>query len=193
VFQPFALANVPQLDKCRTANVGPGARMVRNVMNRRQYRRIRAPIHCRPAGVEFFAPPMEPVDISFGGLRFCSDEEYPVGAALRLDIFPPGASLTVTAEVMWIRGSAEGAPARFDVGLTRRPRRFLDDHELREPVEHEDAGLLQLLMTDGDKRFDDLLDILSRNVVTLRIGHRFEDCALRERFRLLGCRRFRRT
>jgi hypothetical protein len=68
--------------------------------------------------VEFFAPHIEPVDISFGGLRIYSDEEYAVGAYLRLDIFFPRApAVTFTAEVMWIRASAKGAPARFDVGL----------------------------------------------------------------------------
>jgi hypothetical protein len=92
--------------------------MARNVLNRRRYRRIQATIHCRQAGVDFFAPHIEPVDISFGGLRICSDEEYAVGAYLRLDVFfPRAAAVTFTAEVMWIRASAKGAPARFDVGL----------------------------------------------------------------------------
>jgi hypothetical protein len=92
--------------------------MTRNILNRRMYRRIQAPIHCRQAGVEFFAPQMDPIDISFGGLRIYSDEEYPVGAYLRLDIFIPGASpAPFTAEVMWIRASDQGAPGRFDVGL----------------------------------------------------------------------------
>jgi hypothetical protein len=68
--------------------------------------------------VDFFAPHIEPVDISFGGLRIYSDEEYAVGAYLRLDVFfPRAAAVTFTAEVMWIRASAKGAPARFDVGL----------------------------------------------------------------------------
>jgi hypothetical protein len=92
--------------------------MARNVMNRRRYRRIQATIHCRRAGVAFFAPHIEPVDISFGGLRIYSDEEYAVGAYLRLDIFfPRAAAVTFTAEVMWIRASTKGAPAPFDVGL----------------------------------------------------------------------------
>ena len=92
--------------------------MARNVMNRRRYRRIQATIHCRRAGVDFFAPHIEPVDISFGGLRIYSDEEYAVGAYLRLDIFfPRAAAVTFTAEVMWIRASAQDAPAPFDVGL----------------------------------------------------------------------------
>src|SRR5580698_6934028 len=98
---------------------GSAQRMARNVMNRRRYRRIRGTIRCRLAGMEFFGPHIEPVDISFGGLRLYSDEEYAVGALLRLDIFfPRAAAVTFTAEVMWIKASAKGAPARFDVGLT---------------------------------------------------------------------------
>jgi len=87
-------------------------------MNRRKYRRIQATIHCRQAGVDFFAPHIEAVDISFGGLRIYSDEEYAVGAYVRLEIFfPRAAPVTFDAEVMWIRASSQGAPARFDAGL----------------------------------------------------------------------------
>jgi PilZ domain len=86
--------------------------------NRRKYPRIRAPIYCRPAGEDFFAQNLEPVDISFGGLRTYSDEEYQVGAFVRLDLFlSGGAPVTVSAEVMWIKTLGRGAPARFDVGL----------------------------------------------------------------------------
>lgn len=92
--------------------------MPRNGANRRKYQRIQAPIHCRPAGEDFFAQHLEPVDISLGGLRAYSDEEYRVGAFVRLDIFISGvAPVTLTAEVMWIKTLGKGAPARFDVGL----------------------------------------------------------------------------
>jgi hypothetical protein len=92
--------------------------MARNEANRRKYRRIPAPIHCRPAGEDFFAQRLDPVDISFGGLRTYSDEEYPVGAFLRLDIFFSGvAPVTLSTEVMWVKPLGKGAPARFDLGL----------------------------------------------------------------------------
>jgi hypothetical protein len=92
--------------------------MGRTEANRRKYRRIPAPIHCRPAGEDFFAQRLEPQDISLGGLRTYSDEPYPVGAFLRLDIFLTGvAPVTLSAEVMWIKPLAKGAPARFDLGL----------------------------------------------------------------------------
>jgi hypothetical protein len=68
--------------------------------------------------VEFFGTHLEPIDISFGGLRIYSDQEYAVGTYVRLDVFfPRVAPVTVTAEVMWIRASAKRAPAPFEVGL----------------------------------------------------------------------------
>jgi hypothetical protein len=68
--------------------------------------------------VEFFAQRLEPVDISLGGLRIYSDQEYRVGELLRLDIFfPRDLLVTFTAEVMWTKILGKGAPARFDLGL----------------------------------------------------------------------------
>jgi len=79
---------------------------------------VQAPIQCRLAGAGAFAQHLESIDISFGGLRICSDEEYRVGAFLRLDIFLlPGAPVTLTAEVIWIEALSKGTSARFDVGL----------------------------------------------------------------------------
>jgi hypothetical protein len=118
--------------------------MAQSGANRRKYRRIPAPVHCRPAGEEFFAQRLEPVDISFGGLRTYSDQEYQVGAFLRLDIFFSGvAPVTLSAEVMWIKVLGPGAPARFDVGLAfvdLRPdalnvlRRLFSQAERPEPA-----------------------------------------------------------
>jgi hypothetical protein len=68
--------------------------------------------------VEFFAQRLEPVDISLGGLRIYSDQEYRVSELLRLDIFfPRDLLVTFTAEVMWTKILGKGAPARFDLGL----------------------------------------------------------------------------
>ena len=79
---------------------------------------MQAPIQCRPARAESFAQHLESIDVSFGGLRLRSDEEYRVGAFLRLDIFfAPRAPVTLTAEVVWIEALSKGAHARFDVGL----------------------------------------------------------------------------
>jgi|GEM_PF-738580 hypothetical protein len=86
--------------------------------NRRRYPRIPARIHCRPAGAEFFAQHLEPVDIGFGGVRIHSQEDYRVGKLLRLDIFlPQVAPVLFTTEIMWIAPLGNGSPRRFDVGL----------------------------------------------------------------------------
>jgi hypothetical protein len=95
----------------------PGSK-ARSGSNRRRYRRVRAPFHCRPAGVDFFAQRVDPVDISFGGLRIYCDEEHALGAVLRLDVFfPSAAPVTCATEVVWIKALGKGAPARLDVGL----------------------------------------------------------------------------
>ena len=86
--------------------------------DRRKYRRIRAALYCRPAGVEFLARQREPVDVSLGGVRIYSDDELRVGKLLKMEFFladvPP---VTYTAEVVWIERLPAAAPARFDVGL----------------------------------------------------------------------------
>ncbi|HEX4446384.1 MAG TPA: PilZ domain-containing protein [Polyangiaceae bacterium] len=86
--------------------------------DRRKFRRIRAALYCRPAGVEFLARQREPVDVSLGGCRIYSDDELKVGALLKMEFFladvPP---VTYTAEVVWIERLPDKAPARFDVGL----------------------------------------------------------------------------
>jgi hypothetical protein len=68
--------------------------------------------------VEFFAQHLEPINISLGGLRVQSHEEYRVGALLPLDIsFARIAAVTFNAEIMWIEALRQGGQGRFDVGL----------------------------------------------------------------------------
>ncbi len=70
-------------------------------------------------------------------------------------------------------------PSRAQAG-----RGLPDDHGLAGSVEHEKAVLLQLVVTDVDQRLDNLFDVLARNVLTHRFGHRIENRALRERLLL---------
>jgi Tfp pilus assembly protein PilZ len=84
---------------------------------RRRFRRIQAQIYCRPAGMKLLQH-RAPIDLSMGGLRIYSDERFPIGDALRLEVFLPDAvPVTFTAEVVWITALPAGAPAKFDVGL----------------------------------------------------------------------------
>lgn len=90
--------------------------------NRRLYRRLRAPVLIRP--VSPLARRVKPKvsDVSLGGLRAYSDEEQKPGARLELELlFPDEGSVTVLAEVVWVKALPESAPARFDVGI-----RFVD-------------------------------------------------------------------
>lgn len=57
-------------------------------------------------------------DISLGGARVFSDETFPVGSRLDLDVLlPDETSVRCWAEVVWLVELDGGAPAKFDVGL----------------------------------------------------------------------------
>jgi hypothetical protein len=85
---------------------------------RRRFRRIRAPLYCRPAGMGFLARQRQPIDVSLGGVRIYSDDHLKVGELLKLEFFVEEASpVTYTAQVVWVDRLAQGAPAAFDVGL----------------------------------------------------------------------------
>ena len=74
-----------------------------DVLDRRKYRRIHAPLYCRPAGMSFLARQREPVDVSLGGVRIYSDEHLRVGMLLKMEFFLPDVpAVTYTAEVVWI-------------------------------------------------------------------------------------------
>ena len=126
---PFGLETASN-DKPRAATTcaarGLYARVnVRRVLaehdDRRKYRRIRAPLYCRPAGMDFLARQRQPIDVSLGGVRIYSDDPLKIGQLLKLEFFTQAAPpVTYTAEVVWIEPLADkdaNAPARFDVGL----------------------------------------------------------------------------
>ena len=85
---------------------------------RRKFRRIQAPLYCRPAGMEFLARQREPIDVSLGGARIYSDLPLKIGELMKLEIFAQGTTgMTYTAEVVWVEKLPPGAAAAFDVGL----------------------------------------------------------------------------
>ena len=68
--------------------------------------------------MKFLARQREPVDVSLGGVRIFSDEELRIGDLLKMEFFLPDTEpVTYTGEVVWIDRLADGAAARFDVGL----------------------------------------------------------------------------
>lgn len=97
-------------------------RAVADPRERRQYRRIQAPVYCRPAGLKVFSKHIEtegkPIDLSRGGVRVYSDEALVVGDRLTLELFlKDQPSVTFDAEVAWIEPLEAGSPGKFDVGL----------------------------------------------------------------------------
>lgn len=89
---------------------------------RRRYPRLAAPILMRPVSPLAYAARRRVSDVSAGGLRTYSDEETRPGTRLELELlFPNEGSVTVLAEVVWVKSLPRDAPARFDVGI-----RFVD-------------------------------------------------------------------
>jgi hypothetical protein len=85
---------------------------------RRKFRRIQAPVYCRPAGLKVMSKREEAIDVSRGGVRVFSDLPMEVGERLTLELFLAGADeVTFLAEVVWIERLPEGSDATFDVGL----------------------------------------------------------------------------
>jgi len=93
--------------------------MLRPVSDRRRYPRVQAEVLCRPAGTALFHHRRSPHDISLGGMRVYTDEDYPVGRRLDLDVLlPDGTSVRCWALVVWRVGLGVGAEAKFDIGLS---------------------------------------------------------------------------
>jgi hypothetical protein len=85
--------------------------------DRRRFKRLQAPVYCRPVGLKIFER-KPTVDISLGGARIYSDDEMKRGKRLEVELFlPDGSSVTCRVEVAWVQALPVGAPAKFDVGL----------------------------------------------------------------------------
>ena len=86
--------------------------------DRRRYRRVRAPILTRPAGLLSLIAPRQVNDISLGGLRTYCDDPVTVGQRLEIELlFTDGGSAMLLVEVAWFDALGAGAPARFETGL----------------------------------------------------------------------------
>ena len=86
--------------------------------DRRRYPRVQANVICRPAGSTLFHHRRNTQDISLGGLRVYSDEDFPVGSRLDLDVLMPDqTTVRCWATVVWRTDLGTDGPARYDVGL----------------------------------------------------------------------------
>jgi hypothetical protein len=89
---------------------------------RRSYNRVPAHVTVRPVSILARAIARRVNDVSLGGLRSYSDDEYPIGKRLELELFfGDGRNAIILAEVVWIERLPAGSPAFFDVGM-----RYLD-------------------------------------------------------------------
>jgi c-di-GMP-binding flagellar brake protein YcgR len=108
---------------------------------KRQFKRVRAPVYCRPMGLSLRflqSKQQRPVDISLGGMRIYSDEAIAPGTKLELELFLPDASsVTCKVEVVWIEALGAQGPAKHDVGL-----KFID-------IKPEDRARLAVVLDDA--------------------------------------------
>ena len=86
--------------------------------DRRRYPRVQANVICRPAGSTLFHHRHNTQNISLGGMRVYSDEDFPVGSRLDLDVLMPDKTFVrIWATVVWRTDLGAGGLARYDVGL----------------------------------------------------------------------------
>ena len=92
------------------------------MVERRKFKRLHAPVLCRPLGAALVKPQEEVADISLGGVRVYTDDRHQMGEHLELELFmPSGDTLTLDTVVAWIEELEVTGPARFELGL-----RFVD-------------------------------------------------------------------
>lgn len=90
--------------------------------DRRRFPRVQAEVLCRPAGSSLVHHKRNTRDVSLGGIRVYTDEEFPVGTRLDLEVMVSGdPPIRCWARVVWRIELFGGSPARFDAGL-----KFLD-------------------------------------------------------------------
>jgi c-di-GMP-binding flagellar brake protein YcgR len=88
------------------------------VSDRRRFPRVDADVVYRPAGLSLVHHHRNTQDISLGGMRVFSDEEFRIGSRLDLDILlADGSAVRCWAQVVWILKLKPHAPAGYDVGL----------------------------------------------------------------------------
>ena len=89
---------------------------------RRRYKRLNAPMYCRPLGRAMTGsqetPRLAVEDISLGGVRVYTDDRHAPGDRLELELWlPDGEGITLEATVVWVDALEGQDPARFEVGL----------------------------------------------------------------------------
>ena len=108
--------------------------------DRRRYPRVKADVLCRPSGLTLFHSKRNTHDISLGGARILSDDDFEIGQRLDLDVLlPDGSTVRCWGEVVWLTPLGNGAPARYDVGVKFTDMDRLDVQRLATVLDR--AGL----------------------------------------------------
>jgi len=88
--------------------------------NRRKYPRFNAPICYRSASLFSARKPL--INISLGGIRIYSDNEFKIGKRLEIELLlPDDTVLRCITKVVWQNLLPEGSAGRYETGL-----QFLD-------------------------------------------------------------------
>jgi PilZ domain-containing protein len=94
-----------------------GRLMAPDAVERASYPRLQAPTYFRPAGLPVFVRRTK--DGSLGGVSVHTDEEMRPGSRLKIEVFlADDTSVVCQVRVAWVERLPDGAPARYDVGLT---------------------------------------------------------------------------
>ncbi len=86
---------------------------------RRKFKRLHAPVLCRPLGAALVSKDEREVqDISMGGVRVFTDDQHKIGDHLELELFlPEGEAMTLDTQVMWVDTLPAGGHSKFELGL----------------------------------------------------------------------------
>src|SRR5437879_1305777 len=87
---------------------------------RRKYKRLHAPVYCRPLGRSMSTsqeiPRLDVKDVSLGGIRVYTDDRHAIGDRLELELWlPDGDGITLDTTVVWVDPLDGAEPARFEV------------------------------------------------------------------------------
>ena len=87
---------------------------------RRQFKRIHAPVLCRPLGAKLVNEEgkRKVQDISLGGVCVYTDDTHQMGEHLELELFLPGGeTITLDTLIVWVDALGPNDPAKFEIGL----------------------------------------------------------------------------
>ncbi len=111
-----------------------------NIPERRKFKRLHAPVLCRPLGAAMVDEEgkRKVLDISLGGVCVYSDDVHKVGERLELELFlPSGETVTLDTRICWVDKLGPKDPAKFEIGL-----QYVD-------IASEDLSRIESLLKDN--------------------------------------------